>query len=270
VIRRSRRGLAALISFVVLVGLASCSGSDAVPTLWVVQGGWYAQLHSRAPILAERLFASPDAVILGAVPGSPRPIRAFAFASYADFAELIATSPDWFADMDTVMYDLERWRASPLEEQQDPATYFRRFAELARAHELRVIITPHQSLMSTPGGVCTANPGEPETDAYVRCEIAVHAALAADVVETQAQGMQDRPEDYRDFVEATAAQARAANPDVRVIAGLSVRREAHEGTLLDAWSAVRGIVDGYYLSIKQGQVDKAVSFLQRLPVPEDG
>jgi hypothetical protein len=166
------------------------------------------------------------------------------------------------------MYDPERWPATPPNEQRDPLTYMRAFGRLADLHGLRVVITPHHSLMSVPGGVCTAERGEPETDAYVRCEIAAHAALAADVVETQAQGIQDRPGLYRTFVEATAAQARAANPEVRVIAGLSVRREVHEGTLLEAWDAVRDVVDGFYLAIKQGQVPKAVSFLERLPRPD--
>lgn len=262
-----RRAAAALVVVASLALLPACGAGTDVPSLWVVQGGWYSALHERAPVVAERWFANPDAVILGPVPGSPRPIRALAFASYAGFVEALFAQPERFADADTVMYDPERWGATPLNEQQDPPTYFRAFGQLARWHGFRVIITPHQSLMAVPGGRCTSTVGEAETDAYVRCEIAAHAALAADVVETQSQGMQGRPEDYRAFVEATAAQARAANPDVRVIAGLSVRKEVHEGTLLDAWDSVRDLVDGYYLAIKQGQIPKAIAFLERLPRP---
>jgi hypothetical protein len=261
-----RRAAAVLVVLALSAGAVTCGRGDAFPRVWVVQGGWYNQLRDRAPALSRGLFATEDAVILGAIPGSSRPIRAFAYASYTQFAESLSTSPEWFADVDTVMYDPERWAATPLYEQQEPGTYFRLFSELARSQGFRVIITPHQSLMSVPGGRCTANRGEAETNAYLRCEIAAQAAVFADVVETQAQGMQDRVQDYRAFVEATAAQARAANPDIEVIAGLSVRPELHEGTLLDAWDSVRDLVDGYYLSIKNNaQVDKAVSFLRQLP-----
>jgi hypothetical protein len=46
-------------------------------------------------------------------------------------------------------------------------------------------------------------------------------AKVAGVVEIQAQSLERAPQTYRAFVRAAAAQARAANPHVTVLAGLS-------------------------------------------------
>ena len=79
----------------------------------------------------------------------------------------------------------------------------------------------------------------------------------------RAQQFEREPATYRDFVEACAAQAREANPDVDVIAGLSARAGVTSAQLFAAWDAARDVVDGYYLSIQDNDhVDVALAFLR--------
>jgi hypothetical protein len=67
------------------------------------------------------------------------------------------------------------------------------------------------------------------------------------------------------LVEAAAAQAREANPDVVVLAGLSTAFAPTPGTLLAAWDAVSDIVDGHYMAVPGGiRPEVAASFLRAL------
>ena len=70
---------------------------------------------------------------------------------------------------------------------------------------------------------------------------------------------------FRSFVEAEAAQARLANPNVVVLAGLSTRFASGPETLLNAWDSVTDIVDGHYMAVPEGiRPDIATAFLRML------
>jgi hypothetical protein len=140
------------------------------------------------------------------------------------------------------------------------------FSVSARALDYRVIITPHPGLVTVAGGRCTVGPSEAIEDAYVRCDIAGQAAKVADIVETQAQMLETDPAAYRKFVSATAAQARAANPKVLVLSGLSTNYTDSPVVLYDAWASVDDVVDGHYVSAPHGlRIDALVAFLKLLP-----
>jgi len=204
-------------------------------------------------------------------------MTAFAWPSYDWFQSMVngtgdyaglANARGWLRPLRAVLYDPEGWDATPLAERVDPTAYFRRFAALAHARHKTVIITPHVSLMSVPGARCGAWSGESAIDAYVRCNIAGEAARVADIVETQAQQLQSEPAAYRSFVARTAAQARAANPSIRVIAGLTTGHGFRASQMFAAWSSVRDLVDGYYLSIGgNDRLGVALQFLRMLPLP---
>src|ERR671918_305444 len=92
-------------------------------------------------------------------------------------------------------------------------------------------------------------------------------AKNADVYETQAQRLQNEPDVYRAFVLETALLARSVNANVRVLSGLSTHPgyPAIAEMLEAAWSSVRDVVDGHYLSLaKRRLVDVAASFLSRM------
>ena len=188
----------------------------------------------------------------------------FAYASFEVFRDVARAA--WFVrGLDAVMHDPEAWAATPLAEQRDPTRFCARFASVARQDVETVIITPHPNLMTVPGARCRSEAGESVYQSFIRCGVMSAAARHADIVEVQAQQLQGQPDEYRAFVVQATTQARAANQGVEVIAGLTTTH-ASPAQMVDAWSSVRDVVDGYYLSIRGDQgVGTALDFLRLLP-----
>jgi hypothetical protein len=242
----------------------SAPASRPVPALWVIQGGWLASIRYREPRIAKQLFMTAPSVVLGWIPGSkPFLATSFAYPSARRFARTFAKSRYWFKGFTSVLYDPEAWDATPPKEQRNPVAAIQALAAIAHEHGLRVIATPHQSLTTVPNARCASDPGESATDAFLRCDLTGEFATYADIVETQAQTFQSDPGAYREYVAACVEQARAANPDVSVIAGLSARGNVTSGQMYAAWDSVRDLVDGYYLSIQDNDhVPVALAFLR--------
>ena len=234
------------------------------PQVWVVTSGTAFRVTYAAPGLAASLFDPTRSVVLGFPIGGGTP-TAMAWASEAKFeSDILAGSIP--TQVDTVMYDPENWPSTPRAERVDPVAAMRAFSASARALGYRVIITPHPSLVTVAGGRCTVEPGEAIEDAYVRCDIAGQAARVADIVETQAQMLETDPAAYRKFVSATATQARAANPKVLVLSGLSTTYTDSPVVLYNAWASVDDVVDGHYVSAPLGlRLGALVAFLKLLP-----
>jgi hypothetical protein len=215
--------------------------------------------------VARRAFGSGRGIALDASSGWPGAIRGRAWASLAAFeADVASGAID--PDVRLAMYDPERWTHTPLDEQREPASAIRRFVHIARSHGFVSMVTPYPRLVTVPGSPHLARAGETEEAAYIRSRIAA-AAGAADVCETQAQRRQRDPDAYREFVSATARQARDANPDVVVLSGLSTSPgyAATPAMLLSAWDCVRDIVDGHYISLSKGRhVEVMAAFLRAM------
>jgi hypothetical protein len=249
--------------------------SEAFPRLWVVQGSWLNQIASDEPAIARALFRPPS-VVLGARPGRRIAMKSFMWPSYRWFSDMVLAQGTYkhsgamafMHAFTSVVYDPEDWRATPLRERQNLATYFHRFGVLGHSYGWRVIITPHPDLTMVPHAPCAARTGESEIDAFLRCDLIGAAARYADVVEVQAQGLEGDTAASRSFVEGAAAQARLANPQVQVIAGLTTGSRNTAAQMYAAWNSVRDSVDGYYLSISgNARVATALSFLHMLPIP---
>jgi hypothetical protein len=258
------RSIVVLAVFVVVTQEpASWPAGAAASQVWVVTTGTVRTLSAGAPRISARLFGSSQAVVLG-FPDNGHP-RALSWADESVFEEWIRK--DWIPKtVTTVMYDPENWPSTPPGERDDPVGAMRAFSTIARAHGWRVVLTPSPSLVTVPGGVCTVAPNESIESAYVRCDIAGQAAMLADVVETQAQHLETDPFAYRSFVAATAEQARAANPNILVVSGLSTNFTESPVVLYSAWRSVRDLVDGHYLAIPKGiRPELAVAFLRLLP-----
>lgn len=147
-----------------------------------------------------------------------------------------------------VLYDAESWSYTPPAEQADPARYYAAAAELAHAHGLRLIAAPGLDLvLSRCGRSCG-----PRAAAYVRERIAAGAARFADVYEIQAQSLERDPAGYAALIAAVGAQARAAHPQVVLVAGLSTNppgTPVAAAQLVSAMAATRSTVAGYWLNI---------------------
>jgi hypothetical protein len=231
---------------------------------WVVVTGTIRAIAEIDADVASRAFGTADTVALGGWPGAT---NGRAWGSLAAFAaDVDAGSIP--GDVRVVMYDPEGWERTPPDERLDPVGSIEAFGSLARSRGYAVIVTPHANLVEVPGSRHAPRAGESREHAYVRSGIVEAAAANADVVETQAQRMQNEPKAYRAFVAETARAARAANPDVRVLSGLSTHPgyPATAEMLAEAARSVRDVVDGHYLSLaKLRLVEVATEFLRAVP-----
>ncbi len=145
-----------------------------------------------------------------------------------------------------VLYDPEAWPFTPVAEQRDPAKAAQQALRLAHAHGLRLFVAPALNLT-------TLRPGSgPRWQQFLRLGLAGAMAKAADVIELQAQSLERDTGSYAAFVHEAARQARAANPRVTILAGLSTNPPGAEVTSQQLTAAIRatsGVVSGYWLNI---------------------
>jgi hypothetical protein len=230
--------------------------------LWITAAATMDAIAQVDPGVARAAFEGDHAIALKGRPGA---ITGLAWASCAAFeADLDAGAIH--PDVRVAMYDPEAWRHTPPEEQRDPATAMARFGRLAAEHGYVRIITPHPGLMSVMGIPFALRDGETEEQAYEHSGLPEAAATAADIVETQAQRLQNDPDAYRALVEATATRARAANPSVWVLSGLATSpgSKATPEILLAAWERVRDVVDGHYISLSKSRYPEVMAAFLRL------
>jgi hypothetical protein len=147
-----------------------------------------------------------------------------------------------------VLYDPEAWSFTPAAEQRDPVLAAAQAARLASSHGLQIIVAPAMNLTT----VLDPGSSAPRWKAFLDLRIIGSMARVAGAVELQAQSLERDPAAYARFVRDAAAQARAANPKVTVLAGLSTNPP---GTAVDsqqlaaAVQASRADVAGYWLNI---------------------
>jgi hypothetical protein len=257
--------LAVVVGAAAIPGLFDHRIGDAPPLdqRWVATMPTVARLRVLDPGAAALYFdRSRSSILGGGVDGGS--IAGLAWSDEGQFEEDLASGSIPPA-VRVVMYDPEGWPSTPRAERRDPIAAMRAFSRAARAAGYGVILTPHPNLVDVSGAVCGRSRSEPTTAAFLRCGIEAEAARLSDVVEIQGQWLEWDPQTYRAFVEAAAAQARRANPNVVVLAGLSTRFAAGAETLLEAWDAVSDIVDGHYLAVPEGiRPEVAASFLRSL------
>ncbi len=145
-----------------------------------------------------------------------------------------------------VMYDAEVWALTPVQEQQNPETYYPKAAALAHAHGLMFIAAPAMNLVTAHG------PTSDRPRAYLQQNIAALAARDADIIDIQAQSLERNSAQYTTFVQQAVRQARGARTPVTVLAGLSSNPPGPDVTvdmLIAAVSGTRRTVDGYWVNI---------------------
>jgi hypothetical protein len=158
-----------------------------------------------------------------------------------------------------VMYDDEDWSMTPVDEQQDPAQYMADFVTTAHANGYQAIIAPSPDITAAMPCFDSA---EPNWENYLGdCDIpALVAQAKADIFELQAQpyenvtGTGTNCGCYQWIVSDAVAEARAINPQIGFIAGLSSDPEGQvtSGETLYADTLhTQSLVSGYWLNVPQ-------------------
>ena len=203
--------------------------------------------------LAKTYFDTADTYLMGAssasIPAQWQSTLTAVFSSFADLQKAFALHKIP-RSVKAIVYDNEAWSFTPTQEQQHPELYDRLAAELVHQYHLIFIATPATNLAQIINPV-SGN----RYENFLHLGIAGEAARYADVYEIQAQGSEMNTAVYATFVKQAVAQARAANPHIRVLAGLSTNPSGHQVTGEDLYRAVvatQDSVSGYWLNIPMG------------------
>jgi hypothetical protein len=241
---------------------------------WIVNAGSLQHSQADFPLdLQKKYFDSACTfLVIGDNPSEDyRDWTAVRTRTATSLATVEAAAAD--ASTTAVLYDPEGWDMTPSEEQRDPAGAACRAASVVHAHNKILIVTPAINLIRI------VEPGVKgdRFEAFAGTKLAGEIARCADVYEIQAQGTEMDKGAYRSFVEAEARQARAANPHVVVLAGISTNpmgQQVSGKEVFDAVQSARNVVDGFWLNIPGGgkfcpncgapQPKVAVDMLQRL------
>ena len=187
---------------------------------------------------------------LRGVPESWNAVPAISFKSFSDIENALESDliPQ---NVKGVMYDYEKWRFTPENEQRNPNAYLKLAANLVHAKGYLFLTAPAVNLVTVMAPSANRNRLD---ETYLRLGIAGDAARYADVVDIQAQRFEFDAALYGSFVRQAATQARQSNPKVIVLAGLStepIGKSVTAEELLKAIAATRGFVDGYWMNIPE-------------------
>jgi len=147
-----------------------------------------------------------------------------------------------------VLFDPEAWPFTPTSDQSDPAAAAARAEVAAHAHGLYLIVSPALSLVTARTPATTG----PRWQSFLSLGLAGAVASHADAIDLQAQSLIRDPGAYRSFVTEAAAQARAANPGVVVLAGISTNPTGAPltpGDVQASMRTVRSVVSGWWMNI---------------------
>jgi hypothetical protein len=229
----------------------SGTGGAANGTWWIVSGSTLDSLVAADPATA-KLLDTPNAYVLTgdahwSVPDGWSSTPTASFTSYAALKSAF-TRNSLDPRIRAVLYDNEHWSLTPQGEQADPAHYDQLAADLVHQHHLLFIAAPATDLVDK---LSPQTPAGGKFDAFLQLGLLGRIAGYADLLDLQAQGAENDPTLFASFVKAATAQARAANPRLKVLAGISTNPSGAKtsATAIDrAADAVRPEVDGFWLN----------------------
>jgi len=235
----------------------SRSGAAAAGTVWIVSGSALTRLRAADPdgAVTRAAFDSPDAFVVTSgsdwsVPAGWSSTPTASFTSYESLRSAIAGGT-LDPRIKAVLYDNEHWDPTPILEQREPVHYDQLAAQLAHQHHLLFIATPAINLVNVLTPIAGSGAGGNRYQAFLDLGLVGEIARTADVLDIQAQGAEADISLFSSFVQAAAAQARKANPGVKVLAGISTNASGNAATAAamdQAAASVRKDVDGYWLN----------------------
>jgi hypothetical protein len=236
-------------------GLPSSGASPAAASLRGAPVTWMLTRTALAELIADPAIRSglAGSLVYEVLQPGQQPLAGFDAAVTVAFPSLTGLSHALAggrlpAGTRAVLYDPEAWSFTPAAEQRDPVQAAAHAAGLARAHGLRLIVAPALNLTT----MLARGSSEPRWRQFLDLRLAARMAKVADAIELQAQSLERDSGAYATFVGEAAAQARAANPGVTILAGLSTNPPGAfvpSDQLVAAIDASRASVDGYWLNI---------------------
>jgi hypothetical protein len=154
---------------------------------------------------------------------------------------------------DNIVYIMENspGKQTPIYQQEDLAGSLQEARSMCHSVGATLIAAPARSVLDhiSPGSI-------KNLETMLANEIPATCARYADAYEIQAQQMEQRTEDYEEYVRGCAAQARSAAPGKPVLAGLTTNSPAKAPEdyptareISAAAKAVRGAVQGYWMNV---------------------
>jgi hypothetical protein len=202
------------------------------------------------PTALQRLDANPIDELLAPGQTPLGGVSARIVVSFSSAATLRAAVLDGGLPPHTygVLFDPEAWAFTPAYEQQHPVLAATAAAATAHDHGLRFFVAPALNLVT----VLTPSGHGSRAAEFLAQRLPGRVGHDADVVELQSQSLERNTAVYGAFVAAGAREARAANPRVRVLAGLSTNPPGAPVTLAQLRAdvaATRTSAQGYWLNI---------------------
>lgn len=224
------------------------SGGRAAGIVWVIERTALNDLYKAGMSESELsgLFNNQQTYIVGGFSATGKP-NINGWTSRRTVTTTNLQTADLPSGVSAMLYDNEPWSLTPMVQQHNPQQFEQQAEQLAQSRGLTLIVTPATGLAAVidPTGKGTAD------DRFLQLNLIGLAARYANVVDIQAQGLEGSPR-FVPFVQQAVQEARAANPHVKVLAGISTNPSGHQispQTFAQDANAVRSIVDGYWLNI---------------------
>jgi hypothetical protein len=244
------------------------SPASAATHNWIATG-WNIHLLAQAnPATATHFFNVPSSYGVGAnltassIPAGFATTPVLQYTSYAQFASDVQARAITYPYR-WILYDPEDWSQTPLNEQQDPGTYLRLFAQLAHVHGYQVIEAPARNLGLVAGSACPKLSTETLDQWYVRCNIAGITAAYSDIYLLQDEANTANLNEYDWLFSQALAQASTTNPLITMDSEVST----NFGTAAQMTAAAQSVnADGFYVGIPDGAVNQATQFFQNMQI----
>ncbi len=197
--------------------------------------------------LAQGILNNPNNLVIYGP--NQRPGR-FASKSLTDFKSFDSISGETSTLSSENIYgavvDLERWSYTPLIEQQNPALYYKMASSSLHALNLKLVATPGLDLFKGIGR-------GPLYSLMLKSGLYTSVAKVANIIDIQAQSLENDPTLYAAFVLQASNQIRSVNPSAIVLAGLTTSVKsgiAPTGQTLEQDAhRVEGVVGGFWINI---------------------
>jgi hypothetical protein len=206
------------------------------------------------PHIAEIYFNNPKTLITGLDLARkycpPHATRTLDYTSYFKMSYHLMRDMRYYKPL-AVIYDNEGWWQTPKKEQKYPAFYEFGFAQLLHFFGVGFISAPATTLPIAGRSA----------QGYLNAGVAASAAAVLPHLRLDIQAQEllinTTPEEYQAFVSAALKQARTANPDVTILAGLTTFSDPYLisaeqlRAAIDATDGDGGdfTVEGYWLNI---------------------